>query len=139
MVVEAEAQVKQIHEHLQAAQSRQKSYADCGRCELVFEVGDFVYLKVTPFKGTQRFQVKGKLAPRYVGPFRIVERRGSVAYQLELHPSLSSIHDVFHISQLQKCLCVPTEATGVEEIDLQPDLSYTKHPLRILDEAGRKF
>src|SRR5438128_2318571 len=88
MVMEAEAQVKLIHEHLHAAQSRQKSYADRRRRELVFEVGDFVYLKVTPFKRTRRFQVKGKLVPRYVGPFRIVERHGSVVYQLELSPSL---------------------------------------------------
>src|SRR5207237_7260902 len=104
--------------HLRAAQSRQKSYTDRRRRELVFEVGDFVYLKVTPFKGTRRFQVKGKLAPRYVGPFRIVERCGSVAYQLELPPSMSSIHDVFHISQLKKCLRVPTEVTSVEELEL---------------------
>src|SRR5436190_22858654 len=111
------------------------------RCqrELVLEVGDFVYLKVTPFKGARRFEVRGKLVPCYVGPFRIVERHGSVAYQLELPPSMSSIHDVFHISQLKKCLRVPTKATSTEEVDLQLDLSYTKHPIRILDEAERKL
>src|SRR6266540_3016937 len=139
MIIEAEAQVKQIREHLRVAQSRQKSYADRRRCELVFEVGNFVYLKVTQFKGTRRFQVKGKLAPRYVGPFRIIERRGSVAYQLELPPSMSSIHDVFHISQLKKCLRVPTEATSVEELELQPDLSYTEQPIRILGEAEHQL
>src|SRR6266540_2285561 len=139
MVLEAEAQVKQIHEHLRAAQSRQKSYADRRRRELVFEVGDFVYLKVTPFKGTQRFQIRGKLVPRYVGPFWILAKCGAVAYKLELPPSMSPIHDVFHISQLKKCLHVPTEATSVEELELQSDLSYTEHPIRILDEAKRKL
>ena len=83
--------------------------------------------------------MKGKLAPRYVGPFHIIERHGFVAYRLELPPSMSSIKDVFHISQLKKCLRVPTEATSVEELELQPDLSYTKHPIRILDEAEHKL
>src|SRR6266540_700674 len=134
MVMEAEAQVKQIHEHLRAAQSRQKSYVDRRRRELVFEVGDFVYLKVTPFKGTQRFRIKGKLAPHYVGPFRILAKHGAAAYKLDLPPLMSSIHNVFHVFQLKNCLCVPTEATGVEDLDLQPDLTYTEHPIRILGE-----
>ena len=97
--MEAKEKVKTIQERLRAAQSRQKQYVDRRRRELCFKVGDHVYLKVTPFKGTQRFQEKGKLAPRYVGPFRILARRGAVAYQLELPQSLSTIHDVFHVSQ----------------------------------------
>jgi hypothetical protein len=72
--------------------------------DLSFEVSDFVYLKVSPTRGTCRFKVKGKLAPRYVGPFKIVDRRGEVTYQLELPPQLSDVHDVFHVSQLKKCL-----------------------------------
>jgi hypothetical protein len=91
-------------ETLKVAQTRQKSYADKRRWDLPFEVGDFVYLKVSPMRGTHRFKVKGKLAPRYVGPFKIVDRRGEVAYQLELPPQLSDVHDVFHVSQLKKCL-----------------------------------
>ena len=100
--MEAEDKVNTIQERLRAAQSRQKQYADRGRRELRFKVGDHVYHKVTPFKGTQRFQEKSKLAPRYVGPFRILARRGVVAYQLELPQSLSTIHNVFHVYQLRK-------------------------------------
>jgi hypothetical protein len=101
---DAEKQVQMVHESLKVAQSRQKSYADKRRRDLSFEVGDFVYLKVSPMRGTRRFKVKGKLAPRYVGPFKIVDRRGEVAYQLELPPQLADVHDVFHVSQLKKCL-----------------------------------
>jgi hypothetical protein len=81
---DAEKQVQMIQENLRVAQSRQKSYADKRMRDLSFEVGDFVYLKVSPMRGTRRFKVKGKLAPRYVGPFKIVDRKGEVAYQLEL-------------------------------------------------------
>jgi hypothetical protein len=81
---EAEKQVQMVHESLKVAQSLQKSYVDKRKRDLSFEVGDFVYLKVSPMRGTRRFKVKGKLAPRYIGPFKIVDRRGEVAYQLEL-------------------------------------------------------
>ena len=89
-------------------------------------------------KGMHRFQVKGKLAPRYIGPFRILTKLGSVAYRLELPPSLADVHDVFHVSQLKKCLRIPTEATELEKLDLQSDLSYPEHPIRILEEKERK-
>jgi hypothetical protein len=101
---EAERQVEVVRENLQLAQSRQKSYADHRRRNLSFEVGDFVYLKVSPMRGLHHFKIRGKLAPRYIGPFMILEQRGEVAYQLELPPQLSDVHDVFHISQLRKCL-----------------------------------
>jgi len=78
---EAEQQVQTIRQNLRVAQSRQKSYADVTRRDLSFEIGDFVYLKVSPMKGVRRFNVKGKLAPRYIGPFKILERKGEVAYQ----------------------------------------------------------
>jgi hypothetical protein len=100
---DAERQVQMIRENLKIAQSRQKSYADKRRRDLSFEVGDFVYPKVSPMRGTKRFKVKGKLAPRYVGPFQIMDRKGEVAYQLELSLQLSNVHDVFHVSQLKKC------------------------------------
>jgi len=138
IVTEAEEKVKTIQERLRAVQSRQKQYADRRRRELCFQVGDHVYLKVTPFKDTQRFQEKGKLAPRYVGPFRILTKHGAFAYQLELPQSLSTIHNVFHVSQLKKCLRVPMEATNYEDLDVQPSLSYKEHPIRILDRAERK-
>ena len=121
--------MKIIQERLRAAQSRQKHYADRRRRELCFKVGDYVYLKVTPFKGTQRFQEKGKLAPRYVGPFRILARRGAISYQLELSQSLTTIHNVFHVSQLKKCLRVPMEATNYEDLDIQPNLFCKEHPI----------
>jgi hypothetical protein len=97
---DAERQVQMIRENLKIAQSRQKSYVDKQRRYLSFEVGDFVYLKVSPMRGTRRFKVKGKLAPRYVGPFQILDHKGEVAYQLELPPQLSDVHDMFYVSQL---------------------------------------
>jgi hypothetical protein len=77
---------------------------DKRRRDLSFEVSDFIYLKVSPKRGTHRFKVKGKLALRYIGPFKIVDSKGEVAYQLELLPQLLDVHDVFHVSQLKKCL-----------------------------------
>jgi hypothetical protein len=77
-------------------------------------------------RGTRRFKVKGKLAPRYVGPFKIISRKGEVAYQLELPPQLSDVHDVFHMSQLKKCLRVPEEQLPMEELDLGGDLTYSE-------------
>jgi hypothetical protein len=87
----------------------QKSYADHRRRELSFEVGDFVYLKVSHMRGLCRLKVRGKLALRFIGPFKILEKRDEVAYQLELPPQLSDVHDIFHVSQLKKCLRVPEE------------------------------
>jgi hypothetical protein len=101
---DTEKKVRMIRDNLKIAQSRQKSYADTRRRELTFEVGDYVYLKVSPMRRVKRFNMKGKLAPRYIGPFKFVERRGEVAYQLELPESLAGVHDVFHVSQLKKCL-----------------------------------
>jgi hypothetical protein len=101
---DAERQVQIIRENLKVTQSRQKSYANKRRRDLSFEVGDFIYLKVSPMRGTRRFKVKGKLAPRYVGPFQILDRKGEGTYQLELPPQLSNVHDVFHLSQLKKFL-----------------------------------
>jgi hypothetical protein len=83
---EAVKQVRMVRENLRVVQSRQKSYVDHRRRELSFEVGDFVYLKVSPMRGLRRFKVRGKLAPRFIGPFKILEKRGEVAYQLELPP-----------------------------------------------------
>jgi transposase InsO family protein len=95
---EAEKQIQIIRENLKTTQSRQKSYADNRRRKLIFEVGDFVYLKVSPMRGMKRFKVKGKLSPRYIGPFKILERKGEVACQLELPNNLSDVPDVFHLS-----------------------------------------
>ena len=104
---------------------------------MVFEIGDFVYLKVSPMKGVKRFHTKGKLSPRYVGPFKIINRRGEVAYQLELPEQLSGVHDVFHVSQLKKCLRVPEEQLPLVELDIQENLSYKEYLVRILEIAKR--
>jgi hypothetical protein len=125
-----------IRENLKVAQSQQKSYADKRR-DLSFEVGDFIYLKVSPVRGTHRFKVKGKLPPRYVRSFKIVDRKGEVTYQLELPPQLSDVHDVFHVSQLRKCLWVPKEQLPMEKFDLGDDLTYSERPIKILDTAER--
>ena len=98
LMLEAEKQVKEIQDRLRAAKSRQKSYYDPKHREVNFEPGEYAYLRVTPMKGVRRFHTRGKLAPRYIGPFPVVARRGRVAYQLELPPELSDVHDVFHIS-----------------------------------------
>jgi hypothetical protein len=92
-----------IRENLKVAQSRHKSYVDKRRRDPSFEISDFIYVKVSPMRGTRTFKVKGKLAPRYVGPFKIISRKGEVSYQLELLPQLSDVHDVCHVSQLKKC------------------------------------
>ena len=102
-----------------------------------FRVGDHVYLRVSPTRGVQRFGVKGKLAPRYVGPYEIIEECGPVAYRLRLPSRLAAIHNVFHISQLKKCVRVPTEIIDQQELLVEPDLSYTEYPLKILDQKER--
>jgi hypothetical protein len=119
------------------AQSRQKSYADKRRRDLSFEIREFVYLKVSPMRGTHRFRVKGKLAPRYVRPFKIIDRKGEVAYQLEVPPKLSDVHDVFHVSQQKKCLWVPEEQLPMEYLDLGGDLTYGERPIKILERVER--
>jgi hypothetical protein len=134
---DAKRQVQMIMESLNIAQSWQKIYADKRRRDISFKVGDFVYLKVSPMRGTRRFKVKGKLAPRYVGPFQILDRKGEVAYQLELPPQLSYVHDVFHVSHLKKCLWVPKEQIPMEQLDLGGDISYNERPIKILDTVER--
>jgi hypothetical protein len=100
LIKEAEERVADIREKLKATQSRQKSYADKKRREASFNPRDFAYLKVSPIRGTRRFQVHGKLAPRYIGPYKVPKRVGAVAYRLELQEEMSDTHPVFHVSQL---------------------------------------
>ncbi|WVZ80304.1 hypothetical protein U9M48_027794 [Paspalum notatum var. saurae] len=108
----------------------------CDARDLTFKVDDFVYLKVSPMRGIRRFNMKGKPAPRYIGPFKIVERKGEVAYKLELPSNLSGIHNVFHVSQLKKCLRVPEEQAPPEGLDVREDLTYTEHPVKILETSN---
>jgi hypothetical protein len=137
LVVETEDRVRIIQANLKIAQSRQKSYADRRRKPLQFQIGDFVYLRVSPTKGVQCFGIKGKLAPRYSGPFEILEICGPVAYKLLLPPRMATIHDIFHVSQLKKCIKVPTEIIETPAIEIEPDLSYVEQPIQILDTKER--
>jgi hypothetical protein len=134
---EAEKQTRMVREHLRIAQSRQKSYADHRRRELSFEVGDFVYLKVSPMRGLRCFKVRSKLTPRFIGPFKIMEKRDEVAYLLELPPQLSDVHNVFHVSELKNCLRVLEEQIPMEDLDASEDLSYQEYPVKILKTSER--
>ena len=137
-VNEAKEKVKQIKITLEAAQDRYKAYANDHRIHVEYKVGEYVYLKVTPFKGTQRFQEKGKCAPIYIGLFWIYYKRGKVAYALALLDSLLGVYNVFHVSQLRKCLKAPEEEVNLQDIDINKDLSYGEYPIAILDFSERK-
>jgi len=111
--------ITKIREKLRAAQDRQKSYADVRRRPLAFDVGEHVFLKVSPLKGSLRFGHKGKLTPRYIGPFEILQKLGPVAYRLALPPMLQGIHDVFHVSQLRRYIPDPEHVISYEPLQLK--------------------
>jgi hypothetical protein len=137
MVKEMEEKVQRIIHNLKEAQAQQKCYAYKRRQPLYFQVKDYVCLKVSPIKGVSRFGVKGKLAPWYIGPFPILEQCGPVAYRLQLLKTLFAVHNVFHVSQLKKCLRVPDRTIEVMDVTLEPDLTYSEHPIRVLDQKDR--
>ncbi|KAL5838964.1 hypothetical protein ACOSQ4_011572 [Xanthoceras sorbifolium] len=132
IIEETTSKVRIIQERLKVVQSRQKSYADLHRREVEYEIGDYVFLKVTPMRGVTRFGVKGKLAPRYIGPFEIIERVGQVAYRLNLPAQLGHVHNVFHVSMLRKYTADPSHIVPHSEIPLREDVTYEEQPLRIL-------
>ncbi|GKD17629.1 putative reverse transcriptase domain-containing protein [Tanacetum coccineum] len=132
LVLETTDKVVLIKEKLKATRDRQKSYADKRR-KLLFEVGDWVLLKVSPWKGVVRFGKKCKLAPRYVEPFEILERIGLVAYRLRLPEELSSVHDTFHVSNLNKCLADANLHVPLDEIKVDKILRFIKEPVEIMD------
>jgi transposase-like protein len=137
IVAEAEEKVKQIQANILVAQSRQKSYVDKRCSPLEFEVGDHVYLHISPMKGVRRFGIKGQLAPRYIGPYSIIDKHSATSYQVELPTRLSGVHNVFHVSQLKKCLKPQTDVVVEDTIPLEPDLTYKAHPIRVLDQQDR--
>ncbi|GKE11691.1 putative reverse transcriptase domain-containing protein [Tanacetum coccineum] len=116
LVQETTEKISRIKDRLKAARDRQKSYADKRRKPLEFSVGDYVLLKVSPWKCVVCFGKKGKLSPRFVGPFEIIEKVGPVAYRLDLPEELNGVHDTFHVSNLKKCLTDPTLKVPLDKI-----------------------
>ncbi|WVZ58248.1 hypothetical protein U9M48_008534 [Paspalum notatum var. saurae] len=137
IIEDAEQQLRIVRENLRVAQSRQKSYANVRRRELAFQVDDYVYWKVSPMSRIRRVNMKGKLAPRYIGPFKVLEKKGEVAYHLEIPPNLSGVHDVFHVTQLKKCLRVLEEQAPLEALNVHDDMTYTEHLVKILGTSER--
>jgi hypothetical protein len=132
LVEEDEATVRRIRDNLKATKSHQETYANKRRRPLEFEVGDHVYLSAPPMKDMKRFGVKGMLALRYIGVFPILEKCGTMAYKLDLPPSLAGVHDIFHVSQLKKCLKAHVDVVLPELIPLEANLSYQEHLIKVL-------
>ncbi|GKC28142.1 putative reverse transcriptase domain-containing protein [Tanacetum coccineum] len=139
LVQETTDKVVLIKEKLKAARDRQKSYADNRRKPLGFEVGDRVMLKVSPWKGVIYFGKKGKFAPRYVGPFEILERIGLVAYRLRLPEELSGVHDTFHLSNLKKCLANASLHVPLDDIKVDKTLRFVEEPVEIMDREVKSL
>ncbi|XP_022149797.1 uncharacterized protein LOC111018144 [Momordica charantia] len=132
LVQETNGAIQKIRARMQTTQSRQKSYADVRRRALEFDVGDHVFLCVAPVKGVLRFGKKGKLSPRFIGPFEILERIGPVAYRLALPPSLSAVHNVFHVSMLRKYVHDPSHVLDYEPLQVDETLCYKEVPIGIV-------
>ncbi|GJW73102.1 putative reverse transcriptase domain-containing protein [Tanacetum coccineum] len=133
LVQETTEKISQIKDRLKDARDRQKSYAEKRRKPLEFSVGVYVLLKVSPWKGVVLFGKKGKLAPRFVGPFEIIERIGPVAYRLRLSEEHNGVHDTFHMSNLKKCLADPTLQIPLDEIQVDAKLNFIEEPMEILE------
>ncbi|GJX10474.1 putative reverse transcriptase domain-containing protein [Tanacetum coccineum] len=133
IIHETTEKIVQIRQRLQAARDRQRSYANIRRKPLEFQVGDRVMLKVSPRKGVIRFGKQGKLNPRYIRPFKILERIGPVAYKLELPEELSNIHSTFHVSNLKKCLSNESLVIPMKELRLDDKLNFVEEPVEIMD------
>ena len=137
-IVEQATEIVEIaRQRMQTAQHRQATYANKRRSELEFQVGDYVLLKVSPWKGVICFRKRGKLGPRYIGPYRVIERVGKVAYRLDLPAELSNIHNTFHVSQLRKSVTGHTVVVPLEDIALDERLSYVERPIAVLDRKTK--
>ncbi|GJW11789.1 hypothetical protein Tco_1577616 [Tanacetum coccineum] len=133
IIHETTEKIVQIKSRIQAARDRQKSYADVRWKPLKFQVGDKVILKVSPWKGVIRFGKRGKLNPRYIGPFKIIAKVGTVAYHLELLERLSRVHSTFHILKLKKCMADEPLAIPLDEIQVDDKLHFVEEPVEIMD------
>ena len=125
--------VKVVRDNLKIARDRKKSYAHNRRRDLQFEIGDRVFLKISHWKGVLRFEKRGKLGPRYIGPYEIVSKVGPVAYKLKLPPELSRIHDTFHVSMLRKYISDPLHVLREQPVQLKENLTYEETPMQIVD------
>ncbi|KAI3797157.1 hypothetical protein L1987_32410 [Smallanthus sonchifolius] len=139
LIQETSDKILQIRDNIRVARSRQKSYADKRRKPLEFQVGDLVLLKVSPWKGVIRFGKKGKLAPRYVGPFKILERIGKVAYKLELPPELNNVHPTFHVSNLKKCLADENLHIPLDDVHIDETMHFVEKPVEIMDREIKQL
>ncbi|XP_062103172.1 uncharacterized protein LOC133814194 [Humulus lupulus] len=137
MVTSTTEVVRKIQQKIATAQSRQKCYADKRRRPLEFQVGEKVFLRITPMKGVMRFGQKGKLNPRFIGPFEILDRIGKVAYKLALPPKLSDVHDVFHVFMLKKYIPDSSHVLKHEVIQVDKDLTYEEKPIQIMDRKNK--
>ncbi|KAM1033810.1 hypothetical protein FF1_037259 [Malus domestica] len=133
IVDETTQNIQVIKSNLKAAQDRQKSLADKHDADRVYDVGDLVFLKLSPWRGVVRFGKRGKLSPRYIEPYEITERIGEVAYRLELPPELSKVHNVFHVSMLRHYVFDPSHVIPLQPLEINPDLTYDEEPMTILD------
>ncbi|KAM1056879.1 hypothetical protein EV1_029965 [Malus domestica] len=133
----AAEKISMIRAHLLAAQSKQQSYANPHRREVTFDTREYVFLRVSPMKGVFRFGRKGKLSPRYIGPFEVLERVGKVAYRLTLPPELSHIHPVFHVSLLWRYRSDPSHVISYEPIQVKENLTYEEYPVEIIDRREK--
>ncbi|GJY70234.1 putative reverse transcriptase domain-containing protein [Tanacetum coccineum] len=139
LIQETTEKIIQIKQRMQAARDRQKSYADLKRKPMEFQVGDRVMLKVSPWKGVVRFGKRGKLNPRYVGPFKVLERIGSVAYKLELPQELSRVHNTFHVSNLKKCYSDEPLAVPLEGLHIDDKLQFVEEPVEIMEREIKRL
>ncbi|GKC89314.1 putative reverse transcriptase domain-containing protein [Tanacetum coccineum] len=139
IIHETTEKIVQIKNRIQAAHDRQKSYANIRRKPMVFQVGDKVMLKVSPWKGVVRFGKRGKLNPRYVGPFKVIERVRTVAYKLELPQQLSRVHNTFHVSNLKKCLSDESLVIPLEELRVDDKLHFVEEPVEVMDREIKQL
>ncbi|GKA44385.1 putative reverse transcriptase domain-containing protein [Tanacetum coccineum] len=139
IIHETTEKIVQIKSRIQAAHDRQKSYANI-KCKLmVFQVGDRVMLKVSPWKEVVRFGKRGKFNPRYVGPFKVIERVRTVAYKLELPQQLSRVHNTFHVLNLKKCLSNESLVIPLEELRVDDKLYFVEEPVEVMDREIKQL